>query len=631
MSILDRIFRKASIPHRGSLYAGGSIPADFTRQDYLQSYATIGWWHAVVFRIALGLSEVKWTLFDVTNRDKPKQIYDHSLLSFLHLINPFQTSEEFIALDTIYMECVGESFWILNNNALGEPGEAILAYPQKMSVVPDKAFPFVKGYVYGNGPDAVPLDVNEVIHFKFPNPQNQYRGLGQAQPIGVNLDAEKNSDKWVNQFFYNSARPDGVIQFDYTLSDEQFDKLKRQWSERHQGVSKAHSVGLLEGGGKYVQIQNSVKDMDFPNLKLKNRDIILGVEGMPQSVMGISENVNKANAEAGDYTFARWIVKPRLDWKLAKLQEQLVPKFRNSKNLQLGYEEVVPETIDQKRELAESGMRAGYLTINEARKLRGLDALPDGDVLLIPLNLIPTPIKDLAKPPPAPESAPKEPPEEEVQEYYKGGEGSGNFGHEGRPGEVGGSGGGGGGGGTYDDRISQIKRDAPSNWDKDKNREGAYTRTVRYGDTNQYYNSATVFTSRQRDTEELPFGLIKQGVFPTSLGGNSISSREYHKTASSAFNSGNRFLEDKKEYGKKSLTPDQKRIHWEAYAKKTERQEEVFKRVFDAHLTEQKNQIIEQITKGGNLDESIFNDERVAKKFEPAIELVYHSSFEDAI
>ncbi len=473
MSILDKIFRreKAQMVNRqGSFYAGGSIPPD--NRDFLQNYTSVGWWHAVGFRIALGLSEVKWTLFDISNKDKPQQIYEHRILDLLHLMNPFQTSEEVIALDSIYMENLGESFWALNFNKSGEPQEIILPYPQNMSVVPDKAFPFVKGYVYGTGENAIPFALDEIIHFKFPNPLNQYRGLGQAQAIGVNLSAQSNADKWVNQFFYNSARPDGVIQFDYNLSDEQFEKLKKQWNEKYQGVNKAHQVALLEGGGKYVQVQNTVKDMDFPNLQLKNRDIILGVEGMPQSVMGISENVNKANAEAGDYTFARWIVKPRLDWKRAKLQEQLIPKFKNSKNLLLGYEEVVPETIDQKKELAESGMRAGYLTINEARKLRGLDTDPNGDVYLIPLNLVPTPSDKLSQqiesialnPPrmgrpgqvggssPASDNEPQEEiseevPEEEVIDIpeippksFKGGGGSGNYGHEGRPGEVGGSG-----------------------------------------------------------------------------------------------------------------------------------------------------------------------------------------------
>ncbi len=434
---------KVAIPNR-NFYYSGLTPPDRTGDGFLSAYSQIGWLHAVVFRIALGCSEVEWTLFDVSNQDKPKQIYKHPLLTLLKQVNPFQTSNEFIALDTIYNELIGESFWALNFNALGEPSEIILPYPHKMSVVPAASFPFVKGYVYGTDKDAIPFDVNEIIHFKYPNPLNQYRGLAPARAIGINLDAEQNADKWVNQFFYNSARPDGVIQFDYNLSDEQFDKLKKQWQEKYKGVSKAHQVALLEGGGKYIQIQNSIKDMDFPNLKQKNRDVILGVFGMPQSVMGISENVNKANAEAGDYTFARWIVKPRLDWKKAKIQEQLIPKFRHSENLVIGFKEVVPETTEQKISAAESGMRAGYLTINEARKTQGLDSIPTGDVLLVPLNLIPTPIKEIAKPP-APALAPaSEESEEEIQESYKGGEGSGNFGHEGRPGEVGGSGEGGG-------------------------------------------------------------------------------------------------------------------------------------------------------------------------------------------
>ncbi len=442
-NFLSKFFSKQKQPYYPQGFnIGGTIPPDFTTQDYLEAYSSIGWWHAVCFRIALGLSEVSWTLFDVSNREKPRQIYEHPILDLLHLVNPFQTSEEFIALDTIYMECLGESFWVLNYNGGGEPGEAVLVYPQLMSVVPAKQFPFVKGYVYGKEPNAIPLDINQVIHFKYPNPTNQFRGLGQAKAIGINLSAERNADKWVDQFFYNSARPDGVIQFDYSLSDEQFEKLKKQWSEKYKGVNKAHQVALLEGGGKYVQIQNSVKDMDFPNLKEKNRDIILGIEGMPLSVMGISRDVNRANAEAGDYTFARWVLKPRLNWKRAKLQEQLLPLFKNSKNLKLGFEEIVPETAEQKRLDAESGMRAGYLTVNEARIATGKDPIPNGDVLLIPLNLIPTPTSGKIEQPKTEE------PEEDTEEMpkSKGGEGSGNFGHGGRPGEVGGSGDGGGGG-----------------------------------------------------------------------------------------------------------------------------------------------------------------------------------------
>ncbi len=500
---LTKLRKKTALPYSSRYFpSGGIIPPEYTTSDLLAAYSQVGWWHAVVFRIALGLSEVQWNLFDVANRDKPKQVFDHPLLNLLHLCNPYQTSEELIALDTIYMESLGESFWVLNYNGKGEPAEVVLAYPDLMSVIPAKEFPFVKGYVYGIGQNAVPLDPKEVIHFKYPNPTNQFRGLGQAAAIGVNLSAEKNADKWVDQFFYNSARPDGVIQFDYSLSDEQFDKLKKRWTEKYRGVNKAHQVALLEGGGKYVQVQNSVKDMDFPNLKQKNRDIILGIEGMPLSIMGISENVNKANAEAGDYTFARWVLKPRLDWKKAKLQEQLLPKFKNSQNLKLGYEEIVPETAEQKRLDAESGMRAGYLTVNEARIATGKDPLPPnvGDVLLLPLNLIPTPINKPIQPP-APESTSDEMAEDETHE-----------------------------------------------------------------------------------TEQ-----------PKSKG----------------------------------LTPDQKRIHWESYAKKTEQQESVIRRVFNDVFAKQGKKTSDYYAEHGKLPK--LNNSDTAKHFEPAIELIYHDSFEDAV
>ncbi len=417
MSVFTKLFRtkQPRFDYRAGYFnASGGVPPDRNTEGFLRAYGEIGWLYAVVFRIALGCSEVKWTLHDTANREKPRQIFEHPLLKLLNLVNPFQTSNEFIALDTIYQELIGESFWILNYNKLGEPAEIWIPSPHKMSVVPSKEN-FIKGYVYGSGAEAIPFNVNEVIHFKYPNPLNAYRGLGPAQSIAVDLDAELYSGLWNRQFFYNSARPDGIIQFDYNLSDEQFAKLTTQWNSKYKGTSKAHQIALLEGGGKYIQVQNSVKDMDFPLLKKGNRDVILGVYGMPQSVMGISENVNKANAEAGDYTFARWIVKPRLDWKTAKLQEQLIPKFRNSQKLKLGFEEVVPKTAEQRREDAAAGISGGYWTVNEARIATGKDAIPNGDVLLVPLNLIPTDISQPMNPPPT-----REEPEEIVEESFKG-------------------------------------------------------------------------------------------------------------------------------------------------------------------------------------------------------------------
>jgi len=79
----------------------------------------------------------------------------------------------------------------------------------------------------------------------------------------------------------------------------------------------------------------------------------------------------------------------------------------------------------------------------------------------------------------------------------------------------------------------------------------------------------------------------------------------------------------------KRLTEEWKRLHWEAYAKKTEREEEVFKKIFENVFNEQKDLVIAEIERTGHLPE--LNDDQTAKKFEPAIELVYHDAFESAV
>jgi HK97 family phage portal protein len=509
MSFWDRI-RGKQPNFSYVLNYGGSIPPERTAEGFLKAYGEIGWLFAVVSKIAVGVSDVKWRLYKGDERSGRSAVSSHPILKLLDYVNPFMTGAEFIELTQIYIDLVGECFWVLNFNRLKEPAEIWIPSPSKMSVIPSKD-KFIAGYVYQIGKNKTPLETREVIHFKLPNPLNQYRGLGATQALAVDLDTEQDAGLWNRIFFHNSARPDLFFIPEGNFSKEQRDEFRTKYKERYQGISKAHQAALVEGIKEIKQIGITQKDMDFANLRKMNRDNILGAFGMPRSVMGITEDVNRANAEAGEYTFKADVVKPRLNRIKNKLNEQLIPLFRKSENLELDYDEVVPETIEQKMLLAESGMRAGYLTIDEARQLRGLDKLPNGagEVLLVPLNLIPTPIKGKPIPP----------------------------------------------------------------------------------------------------TGEMPKSYVL-------CGDNSLKS-------------------DIDSAKHKSLTLDQKKIRWEAYAQKTARQEELFKKTFTTLFNEQKTETIKRLKETKNLDESIFiSDEtfdKTANAFNPVIELVYTSGYEDAL
>ncbi len=397
MSFLDRIMPKRA--KFGFATSPWSTPPERDSRGYLSAYSEIYSLFGITLRIATAVSEVRWRLYKGAERGDRSQIAAHPILTLLDFANEFQTGQEIIELTSLHMDLAGKAYWYLPRNKLGVPGEVWVIAPNQIKPVPSET-KFIAGYVAYVGNEQIPFSTNEIIRFPMPDPLNPYGGIGYAQAAAVELDSESYSGRWNRNFFYNSARADAALEYEDKLTEDEFKRLREQWSGQHQGVSRAHKIAILEGGVKYKQIQVNQKDMDFKELRKQTRENLLFTFGMPLSVMGITENVNRANAEAGDYTFARWLIKPRLTRIKNKLNEQLLPMFKGS-GIELDFDEIVPETIEQKQSLAESGVKAGWMTINEARKLNGFDPAPKGDVFLIPFNMMPTPADKPIVPPPS--------------------------------------------------------------------------------------------------------------------------------------------------------------------------------------------------------------------------------------
>jgi len=395
MSMIDKLFRRETKePKFGYAIGNFAIPPGWTLQRYLMAYGQIGWLYGCVSRIAASVADAQWHLYMVRNGER-KEIDKHPLVAMLKYVNPFQTGQELFELSQMYLDLVGECFWVLNRNRLGIPAEIWIAPPERMAVVPSKE-KFIQGYIYQFGGERVPLEVEEVIHIMYPNPANPYRGIGPAQSIAVDLDSEAYSGQWNRNFFYNDASPGLVIEHPGTVDPDEAERVKAKWEQEHRGVGKAHKIHILSEGAKISRYQISQKDMDFWRLRKVNREVILGAYGIPASIMGIEGPGSRARAEADAYIFAKYVVKPRLTRFREKLNEQLCILF--GKDLELDFDDPVPENREQLVLEVDSGIKAGYLTINEARGKMGLDPVKNGDVFIIPMAVIPTPAQALGQP-----------------------------------------------------------------------------------------------------------------------------------------------------------------------------------------------------------------------------------------
>ena len=350
------------------------------QQALMQAYGQVPWLFSVVETIAQSVASATWRLYQ-----GQIEVANHPALTLWQNPGPYMTGDAFREAGQQHLELTGEWWVVVLRNGQGVPVEFQLIRPDRMTVVPHPT-EIIAGYIYTMGGERFPLKPEEVILLKRPNPMDPYRGLGPVQALMTDLESERYAARFSRAFFSNSAEPGGVIEFEEELSDADWEKFLKRWEEMHKGASNAHRVAVLERG-KWTGTQQTMRNMQFADLRKFTQDLVLGAYGMPRPIMGITESVNRANAEAAEVTFGRWRLKPRLDRIKAMLNYQLLPMFGPAPGLEFRYDNPVPD--DRLTDLAEAtqGYTGGILTQNEARERLDEDILPGGDEI---------------KPPPAP-------------------------------------------------------------------------------------------------------------------------------------------------------------------------------------------------------------------------------------
>ncbi len=355
-------------------------------EQYLQASSANGTLWQIVHLLSSGTARPEWRLFrktqdkrvrystTETGSDQRMEVLQHQALSVLNHPSPFGQSRtgasmsafsrfSLFELQQQYLELTGEGPLVVARDPRASfPTGLWPVRPDRLEPVPDSET-WLKGWIY-TGPDGeqVPLMPDELIMEKYPNPWDPYRGLGPVQAILVDLQAAQYSARWNLSFFLNSAIPGGVIEVDHAVGEDEWDDFQERWRETHQGVSRAHRVAMLEGGMKWVPNAMSMRDMDFAALRGVSRDIIREAFGLHKSIMGVADDVNRANAQTAQEVFQGVKIVTRLDRRRDTLNEQFLPLFGSTgQNVEFDY--VSPKPPNREEDIAELAGKANAAAI----------------------------------------------------------------------------------------------------------------------------------------------------------------------------------------------------------------------------------------------------------------------------
>jgi HK97 family phage portal protein len=305
----------------------------------METYAANSTLHSVVSFLSSTTSQVGWKLYRKAasgNKEDRVEVMVHPALSILNKPTQFSTRQDLFEASQQHVELAGESYWVLERSAGGIVKGIWLARPDRMTVVKSKT-EFLLGYQYLNPDGSMrPLEKEDVMQIKTPDPVDPYRGISPVAALMGTIDSESYAEHFQKNFFRNGAKPGGVIRTNVSMGDEQWKKMIARWREQHQGVENANRIAFMEQG-EFIDLKYTHDDMQFFELRQFSAEQIMQAFGLSKAMLGVVDDVNRANNEAQDASFAKYKLKPRLERFKEALNNEYLPQFAQM-GLTSGYE-----------------------------------------------------------------------------------------------------------------------------------------------------------------------------------------------------------------------------------------------------------------------------------------------------
>jgi HK97 family phage portal protein len=378
--------------------AGGKTLA--SKAELLAAYAS--WVYACVNVRAKALAGVTFRVNVKRGPDEYEEIVDHPLSLLLESPNPFYTRSELMLLLGQHLDLTGDGYWYIPRNGFGVPGEIWPLPPDKMKVVGSKT-EFIQGYVLDYGTQKIQFKPEEIVHFRYPSPTDVYYGISPLRAAARSV----NIDEYQHTLQENLLRKGGVppiaLVTEQTVTDPVRLKMKQDWRDNYGGPENAGNIPILSNGLKVEKIGLNPSEMDWLATSKATRDDILAIFGVPASKLGLVEDVNRANAEANDYTFSVNVVEPNLRLIDERMTRSLAQLF--DVKLVIIHDSTIAGDERETAEVAKIRISAGMTTINEEREAEGYDPIEGGDEILVSKTMatLSSVIAGTASPLPAPD------------------------------------------------------------------------------------------------------------------------------------------------------------------------------------------------------------------------------------
>lgn len=233
-----------------------------------------------------------------------------------------------------------------------------------------------------------PLTSEEVIFIPDVVRPGKVRGVSRSKALSEDWGLSLALRNFAATFFGQGTSMNGVIEFPGNLTADQAKDLAMAFDSRHQGWRRGHKTGVLSGGAKFTPTQTEPDKAQAIEARRFAVEDIARAFGVPGSLLGIPGSMSYASFEQSALAFVTHTLRP-LVGKLEGALTPLMARTPGGENafLRFNLDGLARADLSTRMTAYSTGLQAGFLSINDVRRLEDLRPIDDdaAETVRVPL------------------------------------------------------------------------------------------------------------------------------------------------------------------------------------------------------------------------------------------------------
>jgi HK97 family phage portal protein len=312
-----------------------------------------------------------------------QRVPGHWLERLLSAPNAAQGRMEFLETMISAFELRGNAYAEILRDGMGVP-QAL--WPMRPGTVrPERKGGRVVFHVAtANGEITVGAD--RILHWRFGvlSPD----GITGTDPVALlqaDLQAARSARDCAKNFFENGANPSGILEHPAQLTDEAAERLRRQFKKKFSGSKNSGETLILEEGLKFSALSRNAEESQLLETRTFSVQDCARVWALPPHKLGDHSRSTFSNITEESASFVKNSIRPRCVRLEQSTNRQLLSDDERAAGygLQFSLDSLLRGSTTERYKAHATGIGAGFITRNEARKWEDLQPLEGLDEIVL--------------------------------------------------------------------------------------------------------------------------------------------------------------------------------------------------------------------------------------------------------